>query len=58
LGLRTRDSKRPEHHTTPNHTTNTRLLVGKDEEHRVAELVLAEHPVQLVARLADAVAVV
>ena len=34
------------------------LLVGKHEQRGVAQLVLAEHAVQLVARLADAVAVV
>ena len=49
--------RHPTNPTTPTQPT-AHLLVGKDEEHRVAELVLAEHPVQLVARLADAVAVV
>mmetsp|Transcript_6020 Transcript_6020/g.15757 ORF Transcript_6020/g.15757 Transcript_6020/m.15757 type:complete len:262 (-) Transcript_6020:40-825(-) len=34
------------------------LLIGKHEQHGLAQLVLAEHTVQLVLRLADAVAVI
>merc|ERR1712083_897353 len=34
------------------------LLVGEDQEDRFAELVLVEHAVELVARLADAVTIV
>ena len=34
------------------------LLVGEAQQHRVAQLVLVQHAMQLVARLADAVAIV
>merc|ERR1719453_817858 len=40
------------------HRVGQVLLVGEDEQHRLAELVLVEHAVQLVAGLSDTVAIV
>jgi len=40
------------------HRVRQVLLVGEDEQHRLAQLVLVEHAVQLITRLAHAVAIV
>lgn len=45
-------------HLGRTHGVGEILLVGKDEEDRIAELVLVEHSVQLVPRRVDTVAVV
>ena len=40
------------------HRVRQVLLVREDEQHRIAQLILVQHAVQLVARLAHAIAIV